>query len=60
MKKPRTLESARAYIGTTFKKWWDATSSPEGWYPATVTSVSKEVVEDPSGTQHKGLWLLVR
>ena len=60
LRKPRTLETAQAYIGTTFQKWWEATDSPEGWYPATVASVSNDIVEDDSGSQYKGLWLLVR
>lgn len=40
LRRPDTCEEAQAYVGTTLKKWWEATAvSDEGWYSCSVQNI---------------------
>lgn len=59
--KPGSLEAAQLYVGTTFKKWWPATStSPAGWYKGRVNAVYDNVVNNISGEVEEGLQCTLR
>ncbi len=59
--KPETVESAELYVGTTLKKWWDATAtSREGWYKCRVKAAHDHVVNGLSGEVEEGLQLTLR
>ena len=61
LRRPDTCEEAQAYVGTTLKKWWEATAvSDEGWYSCSVQNISDDVIQLDDGTEQEGLWLLLR
>ena len=61
LKRPDTCEEAQAHVGTTLKKWWEATAvSEEGWYSCSVQSISDDTIQLDDGREQEGLWLLLR
>lgn len=59
--KPGTVEAAKVYIGTTLKKWWEATETSEaGWYKARILAAYDDIVNEVTGELEEGLQLTLR
>lgn len=56
--KPETLKEAKLYVGTSFKRWWEATPvSDAGWYAGVIDSVTDETLITTNGKREAGLFV---